>query len=149
MDTRFDHISKVLSSDVSRRTAFKFVGISVLGAMLSTIGVKEADANAQQRACRDAGDAKCTENGCHGTASGLGCGCVPKVKNGVETGKGMCHQAQSCAGLTACTSSGQCKAALGRNWKCANSCCTGSFCLPKCGTVGASGKTGAGTSIGG
>lgn len=146
MDTRFDQISKVLSSDISRRTAFKFVGVSVLGAMLSTIGVKQAEANPQQRACRDAGDPACTENGCHGTATGQGCGCVPKVNNAGPTGKGMCHQGQSCAGLTSCTTSGQCKIALGRNWKCANSCCAGgSFCLPKCGTAAGapagSGKT--------
>ena len=140
MDTRFDQISKVLSSDVSRRTAFKFVGASVLGAMLSTIGVKQAEA---ANLCKLAGDPACTENGCH--AGRTGCGCVPKVKNGVETGIGFCHQSQSCAGLLACTSSGQCKAALGRGWKCANSCCpNGSFCLPKCGLVAAgplSGKT--------
>jgi hypothetical protein len=148
MDTRFDQISKVLSSDVSRRTAFKFVGVSVLGAMLSTIGVKQAEAIGQS-ACRDAGDPPCTENGCHGTATGQGCGCVPKVRDGVEVGRGICHQGQSCAGLTPCTRSSQCREALGKNWKCTNSCCTGgSFCLPKCGTV-AGAPAGAGkTSLG-
>ncbi len=149
MNTRFDDLSKVLGSAVSRRQALKFVGATALGAMLTTVGVRKAEANEQQRACRDAGDPACTELGCHGTDPTGTCGCVPKVKNGVETGRGMCHQSQSCSGLRSCQTSGECRAALGRNWKCANSCCPGgSFCLPKCGSV-AGAPAGAGkTSLG-
>jgi hypothetical protein len=146
MDTRFDQISKVLSSNVSRRTAFKFVGASVLGAMLSTIGVKQAEA-VGQRACRDAGDPACTETTCHGTADSS-CGCIPKVRNGVPTGKGMCHQGIPCAGITACNTHRDCRLALGANWKCSSSCCGVGFCHPKCGTV-AGGALSGKTSLGG
>lgn len=128
METRLDELSKVLGSGVSRRAALKFVGASALGAMLSTLGVKQAEA-VGNRACRDAGDPPCTEIGCHGAAPpDLNCGCIPKTGRG----KGMCHECVLCSGLIACTKSSQCRERLGRAWKCATSCC-GTFCHPVCG----------------
>jgi hypothetical protein len=62
------------------------------------------------------------------------CTCVPREPgNGNEQGEGQCfcHEAQFCAGLTACENSGDCPP----GWACASSCCPGgAFCLPPCGT---------------
>jgi hypothetical protein len=62
------------------------------------------------------------------------CTCVPRFPGtGNEHGGGgcFCHEAQLCAGLTACESTDDCPP----GWACATSCCPGgAFCLPPCGT---------------
>lgn len=128
----FDQLAKVLATGVSRRDAFKYVGAGVLGSMLVSVGVREAEAKG----------IKCTPGGsCTGQVQctpgppEIYCGCTHKIKaNGQLAKKGFCWTNQFCANIITCTTSADC-VSLGKNWKCADSCCGGGYCLPKCGSV--------------
>jgi hypothetical protein len=125
---QFDKMAKALTSAVSRRDAFKYVGAGVLGSMLVSVGVAEAARIRCQPNTSCTNQTICTPSG-----NGGQCGCTHKTSaRGVV--RPFCWQNQFCSGLTACATSRDCKP-LGRNWKCADSCCGGGFCLPKCGSV--------------
>jgi hypothetical protein len=133
----FDQLATSLASGVSRRDALKLVVGGVVGTMLTTLGVRKAHAKS-----------KCNNPGvCESYVSCQGetcvCGTTPKT---AKTGKGFCFDGEtSCEGAVACTSNGQCKAVLGKGWKCIlNNCCEGEVgaggCAPKCGSLSSSGR---------
>jgi hypothetical protein len=126
----FDKMAKALTSGVSRRDAFKYVGAGVLGTLLVSVGVREAEAVKCIAGGSCSGQVECTKK-----PGQIYCGCTHMIKNnGQMSPKGYCWQNQFCSGLTPCTSSADC-VPLGKSYKCADSCCGGGFCLPKCGSV--------------
>jgi hypothetical protein len=87
----------------------------------------------QIRAC-DQAEPCVGQTVCSGDLGSNFCTCVPLCPGDDRVGGCFCHQPQACAGLTACTSSGDCPP----TWKCTTSCCSSGpgdcFCLPPCGT---------------
>jgi hypothetical protein len=125
---QFDKMAKALTSAVSRRDAFKYVGAGVLGSMLVSVGVAEA----KKPKCLP-GNSCSNQTVCTPSGNGGQCGCTHKTSgSGKQTP--FCWQNQFCANIQACSTNKDCKP-LGKNWKCADSCCGGGFCLPKCGSV--------------
>ena len=122
-DSFFDQVSKVLASDIPRRDALKWIGSASLGIILSTLGVREAEA-----ACSPAG--ACAPVSCGGT-----CYCSSTIRSGGPTGRGFCWENQFCSSLIACTSSLECVKTLGIKYRCNETCCGPGHCLPKCGSV--------------
>ena len=126
----FDKMATALTSVLSRRDAFKYVGAGVLGSMLVSVGVREAEAAGCIPGGSCSGQVECTKK-----PEQIYCGCTHKIrKNGQISPKGFCWQNQFCSNIQPCTTTLDC-VPLGKNYKCADSCCGGGFCLPKCGSV--------------
>ena len=126
----FDRMAKALTSRVSRRDAFKYVGAGVLGTMLVSVGARKAEAVKCIPGGSCTGQVECTKK-----PEQIYCGCTHKIKkNGQISVKGFCWQNQFCVDVIPCSSFADC-ATLGKNYKCVDSCCGGGFCFPKCGSV--------------
>ncbi len=132
-ETRFDHFTQALATGLSRRQALKWAAAGVVGATLSTLRLRKAEA----RVCPTAAEGSCPV--CEGQlpCKSEGCSCIPKT----GSGSCFCHQFQICADMTPCNRTRDCKALFGRGWKCAHSCCDQfgfpPLCLPKCGLAAA------------
>jgi hypothetical protein len=131
-EKKIDQLSKMIASGVSRRDALKWAGASMIGAMLVSVGVKQAEAGAR---CSTPGVCGSYVN-C-GNSSTCFCGTTTKP------GRGFCFEDAFCSQLQGCTTNGQCKAALGRGHKClVNSCCGNNVCIAKCGSGASSSGSG-------
>jgi hypothetical protein len=137
---------RTIEGSVSRRKLLKRVAVGggvVVAAPYMTSAAFAAGDNGNPRCNAVKGETpkKCgpgpclDQTICRGeTPAGSFCTCIPRAPgNGNENGGGQCfcHEASSCADLTACESSGDCPP----GWACASSCCPGgTFCHPPCGT---------------
>jgi len=133
-ETKFDSFTKMLASGVSRRDAMKWVGAATLGAMLTTAGVKQAEAG-PNKVCK--GQTNCIGTPCNNCSSGLGCFCF--VLN--TKPKSKCLQNAYCASISSCSKNKDCN---GGKCICPANGCGQSVCLNKCtscptGVSGASG----------
>jgi hypothetical protein len=131
--TKFDGFTQMLASGVTRRDAMKWVGASALGAMLATVGVKQAEA-----ANKCAGTESCVGSQCKDCPSGLGCYCFQKVNKP----KAKCLQNQYCAQIPTCSTNKDCPS--GQKCICSANGCSVSVCLPKCTSCPTSGSGGGG-----
>jgi len=140
-ESQFDRLTKVMASGVSRRQVFKYVGATVVGAALVTLGVPKAYAD---RFCGDTQCPSCPSGvTCRTHPNGTFCYCFRLAKNPLKC---KCLGNFFCAGATPCTNNADCKAVLGKGSKCtAATCCGGTLvCAPKCGTgIAASAQSGA------
>lgn len=124
MKAWFDNVTKALASDLSRRDTLKVIGLTMTGAVLSTLGVRKAEA---VDPCREVSCTAChAEDQC--LAGKAGCSCIPKTR-----GICFCHDIVFCTDTVACTNNRDCREKKGRGWKCSNSCCGTNLCHPKCG----------------
>jgi hypothetical protein len=123
---KFDELTKMMASGVTRRDTLKWVGATALGAMLSVVGIRQAEALAG--GCQNKGVCG-TYTPCDGAPDISTCACGTRAK-GV---KGWCFQNTSCSGLIPCTKNSDCRPG-GKAVKCVvNSCCgSGGVCLAKC-----------------
>ena len=139
--SRFDKVAKALATGVSRRDAFKFVGAGVLGAMLASVGVRNAEA-ARVR-CQTGTCGQCPPiTGCQGhDTSGDQCICLQKynVNKGGCLGadRAKCVQNAFCNTLVLCDKTRTCRTQLGDNWKCTDGACCNviGVCTALCATV--------------
>jgi hypothetical protein len=134
MDNWFDDFSKALASSVSRRDMFRWVGAGGLAAVLTSLGLKNASAQPEEKCPLKSGeftDPCFDQTTC---SQDPFCTCLPRV----QAQAALCHQPVFCAGLVPCDSDADCTAAgLSGQWRCAFSCCAGfaqAFCTPRCGT---------------
>jgi hypothetical protein len=130
---RFDSLTKGLNGDVSRRGALKWIGATMVGAVLTTLGLEKAHA----AGCSPAGSCGTYQN-CKGSST---CFCG----NTTKPGKTVCFEDIACSAATACSSNRDCKNAFGKGWKClaADNCCGFALCVSKCGSgTGVGKKTG-------
>jgi hypothetical protein len=130
-EKKIDQFSRMLAGGVSRRDALKWAGASVIGAMLVSVGVKQAEAGV-----------RCPNPGVCGSYSPCGstgsCYCGTTSKPGV----GFCFQDDFCDSLIGCNTNRDCKAALGKGHKClVGSCCDANVCVAKCSPSGSSRST--------
>jgi hypothetical protein len=135
-ETKFDGFTQMLASGLSRRDAMKWVGASALGAMLTTVGLKQAEA---ANPCT--GTQSCIGAPCHNCSSGLGCFCFQKSNKP----KAKCYQNAYCSSLQTCTKNSDCTSG---KCICAANGCGVSVCVQKCtscptGASGGGGKTAA------
>jgi hypothetical protein len=142
-ESKLDRLSMLLASGVSRREVFKYIGVTALGGVLTTVGVRKAEAAACATNCPGCpAGVSCREN-----PPGHFCYCFQLAKN---PAKCKCLGDFSCEGVIACNTNADCKASLGKGSKCIAASCCGTFkhCAPKCGN-GLAGVTRAGTTTGG
>jgi hypothetical protein len=138
-----DELARGLAeNDLSRRQAIEWVGYSVLGAALSSMGFAEsaeALTARQRRRCRRKGGIPLEKGNCNcgfrcdapnpnqfTCQNHPGCACLKTTE-----GKGFCTQRALCEGLQECSSSSQCPS----GFKCSATCCPGEplRCVPACG----------------
>ena len=124
-ETKFDGFTQMLASGVTRRDALKWVGAAALGAMLTTVGSKQAEAAGP---CKGSPDGCIGTVPCNGCSSGLGCFCGAKIG---KTKTKKCFVNEYCTSLVACTSNKDCKS-LGRKCLCAANGCSESVCVAPC-----------------
>lgn len=134
-ETKFDGFTQMLASGVTRRDALKWVGAAALGAMLTTVGTRQAEAAGP---CKGSPDGCIGTFGCNGCSSGLGCFCGAKI-NKVRTKK--CFVNDYCSNLVACASNKDCKP-LGRKCLCSGNGCGISVCVAICTSCGTGGQRG-------
>jgi len=137
-ESRFDSMSTMLGSGMSRRDVFKWVGASVLSAALVPLGIGKASAQ--------------TRDPCHGHPAEIcpvtvtcafipppgtiDCRCFAKIGNHM----GKCLANDFCDNLPPCSTHAQCKA-LGFS-KCSDNCCNtagtgqGPTCMKRCTAAG-------------
>jgi hypothetical protein len=145
MDKFVDRFSQIVASAPSRRDVLKWTSATIMGSVLVSLGIKEAEASG---GCRRVNCEAChAEDQClDGRA---GCSCIPRFRAGVAR-KCFCHDIVSCAGLVSCGNHRDCLDKVGAGWRCSISCCnpTGpGLCHPKCGIgtgITAGGRTSAG-----
>jgi hypothetical protein len=144
-ESTFDRLARAVASEVSRRQVFRYMGATALGATLTTLGMRKAEA--ADRFCAD-GCPGCPQGvSCRQHRNGTFCYCFQLAKNPFIC---KCKGDFFCSQALPCNRNADCVAALGRGAKCLTASCCGTFrhCAPKCGNGIAAGAQGGATGAG-
>ena len=144
-ESRFDSLARVVASGVSRRQVFQYMGVTALGAALTTVGIRRAEAH--DRFCSDGCPACPGGVTCRQASNGTSCYCFQLAKNASVC---KCKGNFFCGDTPTCNTNDDCVAVLGKGSKCLSASCCGTFrhCAPKCGKGIAAGVRGGATGAG-